>query len=201
MPQDTETSESVSLKPAWFMQGVPGQTGIYREILSEINIVRKSQTTNKQQQKPFQAWPKSGTSFYPWGGILDSFGLGLDRTNDKQRSSGVSPTVFWVWGLEDMSWGNWNSENPEGGGSAWWEVGGPVASRLSQETWEKKEPGYPSPGRMVAPSRHWMSHVTGDIGRMSPCGGIRSLLGDTPVIWFLLSRRLQATLLRKVNEI
>lgn len=64
----------VTLKPAWFMEGGPGRSGLHRGILSEINSVRKSQTTNKQtnKQKLFQGWTESGTSFSLWGGSLDS---------------------------------------------------------------------------------------------------------------------------------
>lgn len=58
----------------------------------------------------------------------------------------------------------------------------------------RKERGYPSPGGMIVPQR---------LGRVvvSTCGEIMSLLGDTPVVWFPLMRTLQATLLRKAQEI
>lgn len=98
----------VNLKPVWFVEGVSSQSGLHRQILSEINTVRKSQTTNKQQRL-FQGWPKRGISFSPWGGHPDSSAssvswasLGLDRTHDRQRHPRVSPTVCWDWGLGDM---------------------------------------------------------------------------------------------------
>ena len=54
--RETEAGESLSLRPAWSTEGVPGQPGLHREILSRKQTNKKTQNkqknkTNKQTKK------------------------------------------------------------------------------------------------------------------------------------------------------
>jgi hypothetical protein len=49
--QEAETGRSLSLRPAWFTERVPGQPGLHRETMSGNKQTNKQTTTTGSQQQ------------------------------------------------------------------------------------------------------------------------------------------------------